>query len=76
MPALGRPSPTAPSVLWRSVADYAKQFMALSCRDISLTKPLQVQLFITGLGDPLRTDVALQQPASLDDVVIFARAYE
>jgi hypothetical protein len=59
-----------------SVDDYAKQFMALSCRDTSLTKPLQVQLFITGLGDPLRTDVALQQPASLDDAIIFARAYE
>jgi hypothetical protein len=59
-----------------SVDDYAKQFMALSCRDTSLTEPLQVQLFITGLGDPLRTDVALQQPASLDDAVIFARAYE
>jgi hypothetical protein len=36
-----------------SVDDYAKQFMALSCRDTSLTKPLQVQLFITGLGNPL-----------------------
>jgi hypothetical protein len=42
----------------------------------SLTEPLQVQLFITDLGDPLRTGVALQQPASLDDAVIFARAYE
>jgi hypothetical protein len=40
--------------------------MALSCRDTSLTEPLQVQLFITGLGDPLRTDIALQQPASLE----------
>jgi hypothetical protein len=36
-----------------SVDDYAKQFMALSCHDTSLTEPLQVQLFITGLGDPL-----------------------
>jgi hypothetical protein len=59
-----------------SVDDYAKQFMALSCRDTSLTEPLQVQLIITGLGDPLRTDVALQQPASFDDDIIFARAYE
>jgi hypothetical protein len=36
-----------------SVDDYAKQFMALFCRDTSLTEPLQVQLFITSLGDPL-----------------------
>jgi hypothetical protein len=33
-------------------------------------------LFITGLDDPLRTDVALQQPTSLDDAVNFTRAYE
>jgi hypothetical protein len=50
--------------------------MALSCRDPSITEPQQIQLFITGLGDPLRTDVALQQPSTLDDAVIFARAYE
>jgi hypothetical protein len=36
----------------------------------------QIQLFITGLGDPLRLDVTLQQPSSMDDAVIFARAYE
>jgi hypothetical protein len=59
-----------------SVDDYAKQFMTLSCYDTSLTEPLQVQLFITDLDDPLRTDIALQQPASLDDAIIFARAYE
>jgi hypothetical protein len=29
-----------------------------------------------GLGNPLRTNVALQQPSSFDDAVIFARAYE
>jgi hypothetical protein len=28
------------------------------------------------LGDPLQTDVALQQPTSLDDAIIFTRAYE
>jgi hypothetical protein len=59
-----------------SVDDYAKQFTALSCCGTSLTEPLQVQLFIIGLGDPLRTNVALQQPASPNDAVIFAQAYE
>jgi hypothetical protein len=59
-----------------SIDEFSKQFMALSCRDPSITEPQQIQLFITGLGDPLRTDVALQQPSTLDDAVIFARAYE
>jgi hypothetical protein len=59
-----------------SVDEFSKQFMALSCRDPSITEPQQIQLFITGLGDPLRTNVALQQPSTLDDTVIFARAYE
>jgi hypothetical protein len=59
-----------------SVDEFAKRFMALSCRDSSITEPQQIQLFITGLSDPLRLDVALQQPSSMDDAVIFARAFE
>jgi hypothetical protein len=50
--------------------------MVLSCHDPSITEPQQIQLFITGLDDPLRLDIALQQPASMDDAIIFARAYE
>jgi hypothetical protein len=56
--------------------DYSARFMALSCHDPSFTEHQQIQLYVTGLGNPLRTDVALQQPATLDDVVIFARAYK
>jgi hypothetical protein len=59
-----------------SVDEFAKRFMALSCRDLTITEQQQIQLFTTGLGDPLRLDVALQQPTSMDDAVIFARAYE
>jgi hypothetical protein len=59
-----------------SVDEFAKRFMALSCRDPSITEPQQIQLFIMGLDDPLRLDIALQQPASMDDAIIFARAYE
>jgi hypothetical protein len=59
-----------------SVDEFSKRFIALSCRDTTLSKPQQIQLFIMGLGDPLRMDVAQQQPASLDDVVIFTRTYE
>jgi hypothetical protein len=28
------------------------------------------------MGDPLRTNVTLQQPTSLDDAIIFTRAYK
>jgi hypothetical protein len=53
-----------------------KHFIALACRDTSLSEHQQIQLFITGQGDPLCTDMALQQPVTLDDAVIFAHAYE
>jgi hypothetical protein len=35
-----------------------------------------VQIYTTGLVNPLKTDVALRRPASLDDAIMFARAYE
>jgi hypothetical protein len=59
-----------------NVDEYYKRFIALSYRDTTLSEPQQIQLFITSLGDPLCMDVALQQPSSLDDAVIFAHAYE
>jgi hypothetical protein len=45
-----------------SVDDFAKCFMALSCRDTAITEAHQVQLFLVGLGKPLRIDVALHRP--------------
>jgi hypothetical protein len=59
-----------------SVDEYCNKFMSMSCRDTTLTEPQQMQLFITGLKNPLRTDVALMQPATLADVIVFAWAYE
>jgi hypothetical protein len=59
-----------------SVDEFAKRFMTLSCRGPSITEPQQIQLFITRLGNPLRLDVVLRQPSSMDDAVIFARAFE
>jgi hypothetical protein len=58
------------------IDEFSKSFIILSCRDTSITEAQQIQLFITSLGDPLRIDIALQQPLSLDDAIIFARAYE
>jgi hypothetical protein len=54
------------------VKEYCDRFMALSCRDHSLTEMQQIQLFTTGLREPLRTDVALQRPSTLDDAMMFA----
>jgi hypothetical protein len=59
-----------------SVEDFCNRFMSLSCHDHSLTEPQQVQLFTTGVGEPLRTDVALQRPSSLDEAIMLARTYE
>jgi hypothetical protein len=59
-----------------SVDEFAKRFMALSYRDTAITEAHQVQLFIAGLDKPLRTDVTLQRPTTLDDAVMMARAYK
>jgi hypothetical protein len=59
-----------------SVDNFAKHFMALSCSDTMISEKHQVQLFLIGLSKPLRTNVSLQRPATLDDVVMLARAYE
>jgi hypothetical protein len=59
-----------------TVDEYCNKFMSLSCRDTMRTEPQQIQLFITGLGNPLRTNVALMQLATLADAVVFTRAYE
>jgi hypothetical protein len=57
------------------VDDYCNKF-ALSSRDPDNTEAHQVQLFTVGLRYPLRTDIALQKQPNLDEVVMFARAYE
>jgi hypothetical protein len=59
-----------------TVDDYCNRFMALSCRDPTLTEAQQIQLFLVGLESLLRTNVALHQPATLDDAIKFTRAYE
>jgi hypothetical protein len=44
-----------PTMLRRtgSVDEYSKRFIVLSCHDTTLSEPQQIQLFVTGLGDPL-----------------------
>jgi hypothetical protein len=59
-----------------SVEDYIEKFLALACRDTDLTKSQLVQMYTPGLINPLKTDIALCQPSSLDDAIMVARAYE
>jgi hypothetical protein len=59
-----------------SVEDYTDQFLAFACRDADLSEQQLVQIYTAGLVNPLKTGVALRRPASLDDAIMFARAYE
>jgi hypothetical protein len=65
-------------LLWRegSIDDFAKRFMALSCRVTMISEAHQVKLFLAVLRKPLRTNVALHRPLTLDDTIMLARAYE
>ena len=59
-----------------TVNDYTDKFLALACRDADLTESQLVQMYTDGLVNPLKTDVALRRPTSLDDAIMLARAYE
>jgi hypothetical protein len=59
-----------------SVDDYCKQFRSLSYRDPAIFESHQIQLFTAGLGKPLRTNVSLQKPETLNEAIMYARAYE
>jgi hypothetical protein len=58
------------------VDDFCTRFMTMSCRDPAISEDHQIQLFLTGLGQHLRMNVALQKLATLDDAVTYACAYE
>lgn len=59
-----------------TVEDYTDKFPTLACRDADLTESQLVQMYTAGLVNPLKTDVALRRPTSLDDAIMLARAYE
>jgi hypothetical protein len=59
-----------------NIDDFAKCFMALSCRDTMITEAHQVQLFLARLRKPLCTDVALHWPPTLDDAIMLAQVYQ
>jgi hypothetical protein len=59
-----------------TVADYQSRFLTLVNRCTGLTEKQQIDIFTAGLRNPLKTDVELEQPTTLDDAMALARAYE
>ena len=55
-----------------SVSEYQTNFLALLCRADHLLPLQQVQIFTAGLVEPIRTDVELQQPSSLQTAMSLA----
>ena len=53
--------------------EYQRNFLAIFCRAEHLQPRQQVQLFTPGLEEPIRTDVELQNPASLQMAMALAR---
>jgi hypothetical protein len=58
-----------------SIEDYQDQFLILLARCEGLREKHQIHLFTAGLPEPLKTDVELQQPPTLEDAMNFSRAF-
>lgn len=59
-----------------TVVEYTDHFIKLLARCDDITELQQIDIFTTGLGDPLRIDVELHHPVSLEDAMGLARSYE
>jgi hypothetical protein len=59
-----------------TVADYQSKFLALVTRCTDLVKKHQIDIFTNGLHNPLKTDVELEAPTTLEDAMALARTYE
>jgi hypothetical protein len=64
--------------LWRtrSVDEYQQQFLALLCHCDGLSAAHAMNLFTTGLGEPMTSDVEMQHPDDLQSAMSMARAFE
>uniref|UniRef100_A0A0A9HQ49 Retrotransposon gag domain-containing protein n=1 Tax=Arundo donax TaxID=35708 RepID=A0A0A9HQ49_ARUDO len=60
----------------RSVEDYQRQFLALLCRCDHLRPQHQIDLFTSGLGQPLGSDIEMQRPFNLQMAMSLARTFE
>jgi hypothetical protein len=59
-----------------TVAAYQDAFLQLLARCDDVTECQQVDIFTAGLRNPLRIDVEMQRPTSLEDAMSLARAFE
>jgi hypothetical protein len=56
--------------------EYSRQFLTLLCRYDDMSHRQQSNMNTAGLGEPLRTDVELQTPETLQRAMHLARVYE
>lgn len=59
-----------------SVEEYQEQFLMLLARCEGVTEQQQIDIFTAGLLQPMRMDVEMHKPASFEDAMALARAYE
>ena len=59
-----------------TVREYEDQFLQLLARCEHVTERQQIDIFTAGLRNPLRIDVELQRPDSMEDAMGLARAFE
>jgi hypothetical protein len=60
----------------RSVTDYQTKFLSLLARCEHLMEKHQINIFTAGLHNPLKTNVKLENPATLEVAMALARTYE
>ena len=59
-----------------TVEDYTRQFLTILCRCDDMTHRQQTNMYTAGLGEPLRTDVEMEMPETLQRAMHLARVYE
>jgi hypothetical protein len=58
------------------VVEYQNKFLQLVNRCANLSEKHQIDIFSAGLCNPLKIDAELEQPATLEETMALAHAYE
>jgi hypothetical protein len=58
------------------VAGYQSKFLALVTRCAGLIEKHQIDIFTNGLCNPLKTNIELEAPVTLEDTMALARTYD